>query len=402
MLAFALVAAPAAATTAAFAEAGGPSGLQAVSPTTVDAVNESADRVAAFWAAEGFGKTVVDYEKAEVSVYWKGTLPAAVSKTIGLQKNGVRVVARPALHSDAEIRAAARKVLMSERARTGEITIATITANPDMSGLVVEAVQGSKTAAADAAETRARFETVAGMPAQTKLVPGRPDDITRQNDSAPWQGGGALYNRSDGDCSTGFAVLTGSGSGRLLSAGHCGSLGSIMYDGVGDRIGVVSNVLPGYDSMLIDPDASPATIGKVFGGAWNASTSDSRYQYYVGSAVAPSENQWLCTSGAMSGEHCSVTVTSVAATWLCYRGTEVCSGFRATAFGPVVAAKGDSGGPIYNGVYSARVARGIMTGAENSVACGSTAGSTTCYSTVLGMSISVLLAEHKVTIETGP
>lgn len=201
-------------------------------------------------------------------------------------------------------------------------------------------------------------------------------------------------------CSTGFAILLDNGQGRLLSAAHCNNAGATVHDGQGQVIGPVSARAPGYDSLLINPNASPATIGKVFGGPWNAGTGHNRYQFFVGGAAGPAVNQTVCTSGARSGEHCNRTIRETGVTWSC-NGT-TCTGFRARGDGDGVSvAGGDSGGPIYDPRSDGRVgARGIISAGSNTTPCGSVAEPTTCYVNVYGISITRLLNRWNARIET--
>lgn len=220
-------------------------------------------------------------------------------------------------------------------------------------------------------------------------------------------GGGAIANASGEDyCSIGFAVIR-NGEGRLLSARHCfyaNGVGSVVRDGVGDRIGVVSNASANGDTVLIDPDASPATIGKVFGGPWNAGTSHAQYQFYLNGGANPAENQDICTSGAVSGQHCNVRADNTGKTFDCaLQLGGSCVGFEARNNDTtgVAAAGGDSGGPVYEKLSNGRVgARGIISNTTASpITCGSTSEPTSCYRWTNAVNISWVLNHWNAVIE---
>lgn len=343
-----LATAVAAGSTVASAEPGGtPPPAQEPTVGSADAVDAVAEQLTAYELTPGYGKVSVDYANAEVSVLWKGAPPADVETLEGTGSNGVTVTIDQARYSEEELIAAGRLILETEMVRVGEGVVSAVVPNSDRSGLIVEIVGGTSLARS-ATNAASLYTDLTAIPTVTKVVEGIVTPTTRQNDSAPWQGGGAMANANGNDyCSTGFAILLDNGQGRLLSAAHCNSAGDTVRDGTGQVIGPVSARAPGYDSLLINPNASPATIGKVFGGPWNAGTGHNRYQFFVGGASGPAVNQTVCTSGARSGEHCNRTIRDTGVTWSC-NGT-TCTGFRARGDGDGVSvAGGDSGGPIYD------------------------------------------------------
>lgn len=312
-------------------------------------------------------------------------------------------------YSDADITGAARSVFAYESSRSQSGAVAAVRANEDYSGLVAEVVAGS-TAARSQVSTAQDYTNAAGMPTTTVVVDAHnaPTPLTRSSDSAPWQGGGAIGIRWDGNdvtgCSTGFAIVLPSGAGRLLTAAHCAKIGDVMRDGTVDQnIGPISGRKPKFDAAVIDPNASPATVGKVFGGPWNAGTGHSRYQSWVGGASNPSLGAKVCTSGAQSGEHCGLEVTSTSITWGCPNGN-TCTGFRIHSNGGMAGASGDSGGPIYRKRSDGRVgASGIISYGKGLTECSGlrnprwVAGS--CYQTVYAPRIEAILNAWDARIE---
>ncbi len=241
-----------------------------------------------------------------------------------------------------------------------------------------------------------------------------PEPAGRQNDSAPWFGGGMMEHPNfnpPGDldpyifCSTGFSVLLSNGYGRLLSARHCDTYGNLAWkNGQHDALtngGDDVDISETDDSMLIDPVGG--TAGWVHGGPWNASSSHPRYHLKVANAISPSADAFMCTSGANSGEHCGLQViNSIIASWTCeFGGT--CHGWLATESSTTLAiVGGDSGGPAYSNRTDGRVtARGIIYGGSSLTDCGQVRFSVSnCYSTVYIVGIERLLNLWAVTIET--
>jgi hypothetical protein len=391
--------------TLAVAEPGGtPPPRQPDTQTVHEAVDQVAELSSAFWAHPGFGKVKVDYDKISVEVYWKGAPPAEVAELNGAVVDGVQVSVVEVARSQHELVAAGLKILATERDRVGPHNVVAAMPNASLSGIVVEILRGSDVAKSVPDATQ-RYRSLVNLPVEVRTVEEEVAPATRQNDSAPWQGGGALADSTGDDyCSVGFAIVRADGTGRLLSASHCDddrAIGAVMRDGVGDRIGVMSNRDHSLDSELIDPDASPATIGKVFGGPWNATPSHARYQWFVVGAAAPAEGQEVCASGARSGEHCNRIIRETSISFNCGHASD-CTGFRASgSSGTVSAAIGDSGGQIYtepdsNGWVRAR---GIISAVSGSTDCGSTAEPTTCYTSVYGIGIHGLLNRWDATID---
>ncbi len=102
-------------------------------------------------------------------------------------------------------------------------------------------------------------------------------------------------------------------------------------------------------------------------------TSEPRYHLRVAGHSNNNIGDLVCTSGANSGEHCSLRVTNDAVLWPCNGYT--CSGSKAEpATATVAAVGGDSGGPVYSNRADGRVtARGITSAVSHAVPCPLTA-----------------------------
>jgi len=393
----------------AVAEPGGDAPPVEVPTTTLrDSVTDTVEPLANLYSKEGFGRTEVSYEPARVTVYWKGSPPPEINSAVESAPEGVDVIVRQVPYSQSDFDLASSLIFeASPTSPDGAPTVSATVPWKNMDGLTVEMVASELPAARGQflSSTEQEFEELTGLPVNVRSAP-EPELLTRQNDSAPWQGGGAIADRTGDDyCSTGFAVVTPGGVGRLLSAGHCSATGRIIRDGVGDRIGTVIDMAPNRDALLIDaesPSGVASTIGKAFGGAWNASPSAPRYQSFVGGAAPPSQGEIVCTSGARTGEQCNRRITDVGVGFPCWRDLQRdCTGFRLTGDG-ASGGRGDSGGPIYIRRDDGRVgARGIIqTGRNPMDQCGqTTAEPTVCFRVVFSVGIQTLLDRFNVRIE---
>lgn len=321
----------------------------------------------------------------------------------------VRVHAAP--YSEAELLTNADKLLDSARSGSiPEISFISIDRAGKGMNVQVPAETQSRYGNANLAD---RYSKVTAVPTSVE-VGDAPKPTTRQDDSDPWFGGGLIRDPgfnppNDLDpysfCSIGFAAITTSDAGRLLSARHCDpSANTAWDDGAGDRLtlggsSVAAKVVD--DTMLIDPVGGTGPY--VHGGPWNASSSNSRYHLKVGYSSKALLDQSVCTSGANSGEHCNLDILAPV-TFDC-DGFD-CHGFTArnTSSTSVATVGGDSGGPVYLQKTDGRVsARGVIYGGSGAVACGSVRLTVSnCYSTVFFTDITRLESAWNVQVETAP
>jgi hypothetical protein len=366
-------------------------------------LQDVAETLSAYWNDPDYGDVVIDPLHNAITVQWKGAVPRAVIDAAAGAPAGVTVTIEPVPYSAADL-AKAENAIVQDSINRGDSDLVDVMAASDMSGVVAEVKKGSLSASSPAATSRGYSALTGGVPVDLATIAGgAPVLLSRHNSSAPWKGGAEI--RSGGAfCSSGFAVDTSSGYGRLLTSAHCGDNGSTWTDGTGEVIGpVIARKRDTIDSMLIDPTASPATTGIVFGGPWDATSLNARYQLSVGGSSAPSTGDTVCSNGAMSGEHCNKTIVTTSVSWNC--GGYTCEGFKLADYvypNSVAGAQGDSGGPVYVNRSDGRVgARGIMTTGYTPVTCGSTAyPDTTCYAVMYAVGITRLTSHWGVTVET--
>jgi hypothetical protein len=188
----------------------------------------------------------------------------------------------------------------------------------------------------------------------------------RFNDYAPWYGGDRISSTSVG-CSTGFAA-TYNGAPAMLTASHCGGVGTTFWNGPTSSNGwnVMGNV--NYSNTNTDV----ASIGVTSYSTYINVGSDPQVpsQLYVGSWASPVVGEYLCQSGSYTGERCGLRVVDTGqyvclsyVLWICtsWQGplADVISIYGSAS---PAAGHGDSGGPVYLRTGSGGIAKGLVHG----------------------------------------
>jgi hypothetical protein len=353
----------------------------------------AADRIAASTAGtSGLAGITVEADLAQVRIYWKGELPGPVSDVIDRERREVDVEVLPARHSRQELDAAGAEILPSDGV-TG------VAAQPDGNALLVLFSGDERGARSLPAIAAAAVPILISAYERPILASGR------QNDTTPYSGG-SIYQTPLGYCSTGFAVQVASVN-KIISAGHCGQDDDAVYVGSGSAppyMGTISGTDLGHDTLLIEA----ASAGAVYYGP-HTSTSTKPVQHALGSHP----NTMVCTSGAVTGQHCEIRIThtnitiKVAASgggWYPISGVVRA---QRTMQG-VAAGVGDSGGPvvamdsIVEG-FALVYPLGTVTAIDDSttVPCGSAQFPwTVCSSRVYYADLTAALARYGATIVT--
>ncbi|KDN80473.1 hypothetical protein [Kitasatospora cheerisanensis] len=190
---------------------------------------------------------------------------------------------------------------------------------------------------------------------QSSKLPAVETGVDRNNDTAPYSGGGRFYTAPSGGCSTGFGVHKSGepATTAMLTVAHC-------FDAVGDEafadsgnshpIGTVSTLDAYQDAALVTmPSGANIFDGPAGPGAF--------HKQVIG-VHRPQVGDSLCVSGATSGIKCGLRVSSitdsgaVALDW---------SWFSEPPFHG-----GDSGGPLFvlgpkpGTVYAAGLVHGYI------------------------------------------
>lgn len=377
----------------------------------VDAV---ADQIEALPGASlAIGGLAVDVRTKSVNVWWSGETTAALKELIGTRPFGVQVNVKPAQFSRARLTDVSKSIVQDSIAGQGP---AVYSAAPQLDGSGVRVTISRGQAASDEeAVSSAHDKLVARQGPEVPLtveIGSAATGTVRQNGADPWEGG-MLMQSAKGYCSIAFGINTPNGQ-RILSARHCGLDTDDWFDMDYDPFvtaTAVSNT--NYDTLILDPIGQAA--GRIYGGPYDATTSDSRFLLAVKGGEANHVGDYICTGGANSGEHCVPSIKILAV-------NEV---YQVDGFGVVmhrgyndnnypINVGGDSGGPVYRRSTNQDIyARGVIYGSLNntSISCpptavypgtNSTTGLPACYRSVLFVPISSLLSNANGSLLTYP
>ncbi|GIE82571.1 serine protease [Actinoplanes philippinensis] len=280
------------------------------------------------------GYAGLELQDDRVVLWWKGTVPAGVRQAVGAARRTAPVQIATAAHSLRELRAA------GARLRTSLAGKPRIKYAVDGSRVIVDTAGG-------AGLTAARIPEV-GVPVEV-VDQGARVLTSRRDDWPEWKGGADQIN-GNSRCTTGFPVRNSSAD-FILTAGHCGSNGDQIRDGVGEFIGTFTGDRDDHDIALVHTPSGADNLMYVGGLDSNLVTTVEGWDW-----VFPGE--YLCQSGGSSARD---------------TGGPVC-GLRVEKFntdsGDAVEARqvdgrpavrgGDSGGPVFGPSASGNViAKGI-------------------------------------------
>ncbi len=293
--------------------------------------------------APGFAGIVLGDK--EVTLWWKGAVPAPVAAAVARVSRDVPVRVAAAAHSQAEITAAARAVRAWLDTHPGS-GIHGVKSPGDGSGLVLAAHPGATARAADVASLRAE----AGVPL-TVLHEEPMADVSRQDDSPPWWGGARTWNQTASTlCTSGFGVRDAANQRYILTAEHCGQVGSRIADGKGELIGYTSRGHDAHDIGLIPaPSENVIYIG---GGDSNTGVRVTGWGHvFVG--------QYLCQAGVTSAEATGGPVCNLKVIFFWQDSEDLVEAEQTQ--GQTAARGGDSGGSVYSSASGGVVANGTVT-----------------------------------------
>ncbi|MFD9703884.1 hypothetical protein [Lentzea sp. NPDC059081] len=362
---------------------------------TQDKLHKIAERVE---RGNGFGGLYVDAGTKTLNVYWKGKAPAKVTSTAAAAKvQGLTVQVHSAKYSQAELKAEAARL-----ARTGSVQ--SVAAKYDGSGLTVKQAS-SGFSAKSAVQSSVAVEVESGEVALA---------ASRFFDSAPYKGGAYIENYSggavQGACTSGFAVVNNAtGADKILTAAHCGNLGSYYTTGNLDFIGSVETRSVASDSEIIGATGQPRVW---IGDSIQTELETGRANQYgldvIGSS-ATIAGDWLCDSGSYSGTICEIRATQTGLTICLTNFGCVNNSVEAVHQGGYSAGgNGDSGGPIFSVQQPGDrlVARGTLTAisvaASDLRQCSGVPAENgrRCSQRIIFPDIVAQLADHNVRIKT--
>ncbi len=349
-----------------------------------------------------------DAENKAIHLFWKGTPPERVLKFISENSKDISIEVDSSVKISRDDKDQAVKGIL-QLGEQNSWDIQGVSMDPVSRTVTIGVGPSSKfeDSSIDQIREITQIENV-------KIVRNNFEDLTlsgRLSDIAPFKGGARTAQKNGTQwegCSLGFSVLSGS-YGKFLSARHCdpssnnavynGDLSVTIAPGGGSVAGKIN-----LDSQLIDPSASPATIGRIYVGSWSSNSSiavQSWASNWVGDTV--------CLSGATSGNRCGV-ITDDSVTWN-YNGYAINTILVHGSTNNVLAGSGDSGGPAYHLLSTGKAqARGIISsvywGSSYHTSCGTygldpTISIEYCSNDIVYVPISTLLSAWGVSLEVG-
>lgn len=306
-------------------------------------------------AGGGFTNLLVDGDS--VVLRWRGELPDQARSAVEQARKIAPVRVESARYSYAELEKAADD--LADAVLTGpESGARSVTILGDGSGLRVGTTTNAKNVSAPDV----------GVPVEFAPT-GKFEFHTRNNDSAPWWGGGALNNANGrGGCTAGFPVTDGGGGQWMLTAAHCGTPPDTFRDGAGENVGQATREVWQHDILLVAAGVRGPSQGYLFTGG-----RDDHGAVRIGGWAHAIPGEVYCqsgitTAGAIGSQLCGLVVQPDFTRRVCgidSDGDYTCASDLVAAATPsgTSSRPGDSGGPVYGLSTDNRAfARGTVTG----------------------------------------
>ncbi|MFD7019912.1 hypothetical protein [Streptomyces sp. NPDC059928] len=328
-------------------------------------------------AISGFGSATIDPAQHSLHLYWNGVVPAQVTGLVrSASAQGLSVKVDRAAYTMTQLRHETKRLeaLKYKTARSGAAHVVDAVMKNDASGMDVDVAGSGLTPAAVA--DPAVVASVPSLRGSVHLVVHSVNEMASQDfDSrgapTPHYNGGQLLvmgdaNAKNGMCTSGFGIRDSSsvngGAGRrfLLTAAHCGW--DNFYTGDNMVHGTASAYIGRTVALSTTDDVQLISTGSdqyVWYGPGIDQDSQPPQQSYtpVSGTGSPYPGEWLCASGAFTGNGiCDVVVDS-------YAGTGALLATH-SYYGGVAAGHGDSGGPAYTSTdgWSTLTAVGMIKG----------------------------------------
>jgi hypothetical protein len=320
------------------------------------------------------------------------------------------VTLQPALHTPAELEAAARRI-MSARDRYASLGIDAVVLRTDGSGLDVAAAAGSGApvaGAAAAAHSASVAQIASDVGVAVRLVPAmHPRPTSRLLDYVPHWAGARITSDGVHYCTSGFPIVRNSdGRTFILTAGHCS--GTPWWSWYGWQSG--NNNLKFGDTWTVTKSLDVQYI-RSFTGALTydggVAVGTEFTKQVVGSAGNRS-GDWVCQSGSATGINCAIQLqyqTVVGINGTNVTEWEACGTPYQNICRTRAAGGGDSGGPVFSlGSQSGTViAKGLQSyGFGIGYSCTNNNNETiaSCYNSIGFVDIGQILSNYGARIQT--
>lgn len=185
-------------------------------------------------------------------------------------------------------------------------------------------------------------------------VGSRANLLSRAFDGQPYYGSDEVVTSGGSYCTVAFEAYNGTGQHGMLSAGHCWSNGTTVYQGYYDSHGVMH---------------TSGTMGRVTAQSWGNNVVDGEFINASVTGTMVSDDVWIgpnppccakivtssgssyigqpiCFDGAITGENCYAVVQQLDTCVYVPPYTECHLDMATASNGSTLAQRGDSGGPV--------------------------------------------------------
>lgn len=330
------------------------------------------------FARSGYVGAIDNLARKDMTVMWRGPRTPLLTALIREgARRGIGVSVQHRRYSLQQLDEATAAIWrQAAEGKWAGFKVSAIAAIPAVeNGLTVEGAYTTVPAARRAPQVRSLSAVVAGVP--VRIVPGhtvtsaigtvgramrRPRAASplivngaRYSDYAPFSSGGlmgAFYAPTPPGliCSSGFSVMI-NGTSHAMTARHCqdghvGALDWVDVNDIGDVSAPPTNRWYG-NLVMTTADGGALVMGNtsassMFNHGWD-STTTSTVIGYEDLAV----NDYVCTEGGNSGEHCNIAIDNLSVSWNDGLGNafSTIEGENQTP-GAIAVMHGDSGGPV--------------------------------------------------------
>jgi hypothetical protein len=323
--------------------------------------------------SSGYTNFSMDIETRTLTVYWKGKPSPAESAVINaVRGRGIAVTLVAAKHSRRDLRAMTASIERDAGVLSAP-RILRITTATDGSGIKIGVSMPA--GSTRPAQVLGAATVSTHLPNLAKVMAGgdvsvvtqvsATSEYLREYDVAPFWGGALLMaSGNTSACSTGFAAnWPAIGKNYIITAAHCGAVGSTWYSGGGVLEGTAEGHTTAYDALFINTTPHGGSQGRVYDGP--GIYQSGQFSKPVHGAAHVGVNGWVCLSGSFTGAVCNTQVTSTTDSD-CSDPSLGCVNLidAVSRSNSIIAGQGDSGGPVFtlSGDNTADYAVGLVHG----------------------------------------
>lgn len=290
-------------------------------------------------------------DRSGIEIYWHGEPSAEVLRLVAAVPAGFAAIIVDTPFQPSELRAEVQRLIDTDAVIAAGLT-------PEADGLSITLAEGQ-------AASRVAPDSLSVFPVEVQEGGVEPASARHEDTVGA---GGALIRLGSADnwCTSGFTAQNSAGSKSMLTAAHCGSVGTgISSWGNGISWGTITSRSVTHDAALVGPRS-----GGFIASTWRGSWIQADHTMPISGIVTPVVGDEICLSGAISGDNCGHIVQSAGITWnFPDSGMSNITGYQTSHIDNQAAqGKGDSGGPgtVFTGggaqplrQYAATITSGI-------------------------------------------